>query len=103
MYSPMPSCTHTKTADAYAKRDPRRGKRCSARRWVNRRVSNFQAAYSGAELAASSDNRDKVMIHASAAMTLDIYADLFGDDLEAVAVALQAARSRETVGKANGT
>lgn len=70
---------------------------------MNRRVSNFQAAYSGAELAASSDNRDKVMIHASAAMTLDIYADLFGDDLEAVAVALQAARSRETVGKANGT
>ena len=31
--------------------------------------------------------------HASAAMTLDIYADLFDDDLEAVAAALDAARS----------
>ena len=30
-------------------------------------------------------------------MTLDIYADLFDDDLEAVAVALDAARSREIV------
>ena len=37
--------------------------------------------------------------HASAAMTLDIYADLFDDDLEAVAVALDHARSRESVGK----
>ena len=30
--------------------------------------------------------------HASAAMTLDVYADLFGDDLDAVAVALNHAR-----------
>jgi len=37
--------------------------------------------------------------HASAAMTLDIYADLFDDDLEAVATALDQARSREIVGK----
>jgi hypothetical protein len=37
--------------------------------------------------------------HASAAMTLDIYADLFDDDLEAVATALHDARSRENVGK----
>jgi integrase len=36
--------------------------------------------------------------HASAAMTLDIYADLFDDDLEAVATALHDARSRENVG-----
>jgi hypothetical protein len=35
--------------------------------------------------------------HASAAMTLDIYADLFDDDLEAVATALDA--TRENVGK----
>ena len=34
--------------------------------------------------------------HASAAMTLDIYADLFDDDLEAVATALDQARSRST-------
>jgi hypothetical protein len=32
-------------------------------------------------------------------MTLDIYTDLFDDDLEAVAVALDRARSRESVGK----
>ena len=32
--------------------------------------------------------------HASAAMTLDIYADLFDDDLEAVAVALHDAREK---------
>jgi integrase len=31
--------------------------------------------------------------HASAAMTLDLYADLFDDDLEAVATALDRARS----------
>ena len=37
--------------------------------------------------------------HASAAMTLDTYADLFDDDLEAVATALHEARSRESVGK----
>jgi hypothetical protein len=38
--------------------------------------------------------------HACAAMTLDIYADLFDDDLEAVATALDQARSRESVGTA---
>lgn len=36
--------------------------------------------------------------HASAAMTLDLYADLFDDDLEGVAVALDKART-ETVTK----
>jgi integrase len=41
----------------------------------------------------------KMLGHASAAMTLDIYADLFDDDLEAVATALHDARSRENVGK----
>ena len=35
--------------------------------------------------------------HASAAMTLDIYADLFDDDLEAVATALDQVRSRDCV------
>jgi hypothetical protein len=35
--------------------------------------------------------------HASAAMTLDIYADLFDDDLEAVATALDEARARESM------
>ena len=37
--------------------------------------------------------------HASAVMTLDIYATLLDDDLEAVATALDQARSRESVGK----
>jgi hypothetical protein len=32
-------------------------------------------------------------------MTLDIYADLFDDDLEAVATALHNARTQESVGK----
>ncbi len=40
----------------------------------------------------------KMLGHASAAMTLDIYADLFDDDLEAVATALHDARSRQNVG-----
>jgi hypothetical protein len=41
----------------------------------------------------------KMLGHASAAMTLDIYADLFDDDLEAVATALDEAHARESVGK----
>ncbi len=41
----------------------------------------------------------KMLGHASAAMTLDIYADLFDDDLEAVAAALHDAHARENVGK----
>jgi hypothetical protein len=47
----------------------------------------------------SSCAHQKVLGHASAAMTLDIYADLFDDDLEAVATALHDARARESVGK----
>jgi integrase len=40
----------------------------------------------------------RMLGHASAAMTLDVYADLFDDDLEAVAVALDRSRG-ESVGK----
>jgi hypothetical protein len=36
----------------------------------------------------------KMLGHASAAMTLDIYADLFNDDLEAVATVLDQARGQ---------
>lgn len=39
----------------------------------------------------------KMLGHASAAMTLDVDADLFGDDLEAVATALDAARARSSI------
>jgi integrase len=56
-----------------------------------------------ASLAVSADANVKavqrMLGHAYAAMTLDIYADLFDDDLEAVAVALDQARSRQSVGK----
>jgi integrase len=38
----------------------------------------------------------RMLGHASAAMTLDTYADLFDDDLDAVAIALNAARSVES-------
>lgn len=41
----------------------------------------------------------RMLGHASAAMTLDTYADLFDDDLDAVSEALDAARSAADVGK----
>ena len=41
----------------------------------------------------------RMLGHASAAMTLDTYADLFDDDLDAVAIALDKAASRTDVGK----
>ena len=40
----------------------------------------------------------RMLGHASAAMTLDVYADLFEDDADAVADRLDEARSRTTVG-----
>lgn len=39
----------------------------------------------------------RMLGHASAAMTLDVYADLFDDDLDAVATALDEARTASTV------
>jgi hypothetical protein len=53
------------------------------------------AVSAGANVKAA----QKMLGHASAAMTLDIYADLFDDDLEAVATALHHARTQESVGK----
>jgi integrase len=41
----------------------------------------------------------RMLGHASAAMTLDVYADLFDDDLDAVAVALNQARADSIVVK----
>lgn len=41
----------------------------------------------------------RMLGHASAAMTLDVYSDLFDDDLDAVGVALNQARSAASVGK----
>lgn len=41
----------------------------------------------------------RMLGHASAAMTLDVYSDLFDDDLDAVSTALDRARSVSNVGK----
>ncbi|WP_349361569.1 hypothetical protein [Cryobacterium sp. PH31-O1] len=41
----------------------------------------------------------RMLGHASAAMTLDVYANLFDDDLNSVAVALDQARMISNVGK----
>ena len=49
------------------------------------------------EAGANVKAGQRMLGHASASMTLDIYADLFDDDLEAVATALHAARA--SVGK----
>ncbi|WP_307842117.1 site-specific integrase [Salinibacterium sp. SWN1162] len=64
--------------------------------------------HSAASLAISAGANVKavqrMLGHASAAMTLDTYADLFDDDLDAVSVALDQAASKSNVGKmwANG-
>src|ERR1700693_1999420 len=67
------------------------------------RATPHDLRHTAASLAVSAGANvkafQKMLGHASAAMTLDIYADLFDDDLEAVATALDQARSRESVGK----
>ncbi|GAA1053558.1 tyrosine-type recombinase/integrase [Dietzia natronolimnaea] len=61
------------------------------------RISVHDLRHTAASLAISAGANVKavqtMLGHASAAMTLDTYADLFPDDLEAVAGALDAARS----------
>ena len=68
------------------------------------RVTPHDLRHTVASLAVSAGANveaiQRMLGHASAAMTLDIYADLFDDDLEAVATALHDARLRESVGKA---
>jgi integrase len=67
------------------------------------RTTPHDLRHTAASLAVSAGANvkavQKMLGHASAAMTLDIYADLFDDDLEAVATALDEARARESVGK----
>ncbi|WP_414683917.1 tyrosine-type recombinase/integrase [Microbacterium sp.] len=41
--------------------------------------------------------------HASAAMTLDVYADLFDDDLDAVSTALDRARATQIIATSSAT
>lgn len=59
------------------------------------RLTPHDLRHTAASLAVSAGANVKsvqrMLGHASAAMTLDVYADLFDDDLEAVAVALDAA------------
>ena len=61
------------------------------------RLTPHDLRHTAASLAVSAGANVKAMQrmlgHASAAMTLDIYADLFDDDLEAVATALHSARN----------
>lgn len=67
------------------------------------RVTPHDLRHTAASLAVSAGANVKaiqrMLGHASAAMTLDVYADLFDDDLDAVANALDAARLRTDVGK----
>jgi integrase len=62
------------------------------------RATPHDLRHTAASLAVSAGANvkavQKMLGHASAAMTLDIYADLFDDDLEAVATALDEARLR---------
>lgn len=66
------------------------------------RTTPHDLRHTAASLAVSAGANVKAvqkMLGASAAMTLDIYADLFDDDLEAVATRLHDARIQEVVGK----
>lgn len=62
------------------------------------RITPHDLRHTAASLAISAGANVKavqrMLGHASAAMTLDTYADLFDDDLDAVAAALSNARTR---------
>jgi integrase len=66
------------------------------------RTTPHDLRHTAASLAVSAGANvkavQKMLGHARAAVTLDVYADLFDDDLEAVATALDKARARESVG-----
>jgi integrase len=67
------------------------------------RITPHDLRHTTASLAISAGANVKavqrMLGHASAAMTLDIYADLFDDDLDAVGVALNNAAAASSVGK----
>ncbi|HEV7949341.1 MAG TPA: tyrosine-type recombinase/integrase [Glaciihabitans sp.] len=67
------------------------------------KITLHDLRHTAASLAISSGANVKavqrMLGHASAAMTLDTYADLFDDDLDAVAEALDQARANSSVGK----
>jgi integrase len=66
-------------------------------------VTPHDLRHTAASLAVSAGANVKavqrMLGHASAAMTLDVYADLFDDDLDAVSLALDRARARSVVGR----
>ncbi|GAB3613247.1 site-specific integrase [Humibacter ginsengisoli] len=68
-----------------------------------RRVTPYDLRHTAASLAIGAGANVKavqrMLGHASAAMTLDVYADLFDDELDAVAVALSQARAASIVVK----
>lgn len=67
------------------------------------RVTPHDLRHTAASLAISAGANVKavqrMLGHASAAMTLDVYADLFDDDLDAVAMSLNEARAKSIVVK----
>jgi integrase len=67
------------------------------------RMTPHDLRHTAASLAISAGANvkavQKMLGHASAAMTLDVYADLFDDDLDAVGEALSRAGDPESVGK----
>ncbi|PXA72378.1 tyrosine-type recombinase/integrase [Cryobacterium arcticum] len=71
------------------------------------RVTPHDLRHTAASLAISSGANVKavqrMLGHASAAMTLDTYADLFDDDLDAVSARLDAVRAETIVGLSWGT
>ena len=67
------------------------------------RVTPHDLRHTAASLAVSAGANVKavqrMLGHASAAMTLDVYSDLFDDDLNTVSKALEKARRRTVVSK----
>lgn len=72
-------------------------RRCQAADVTFPRITPHDLRHTAASLAISAGANVKVVQrmlgHASAAMTLDVYTDLFDEDLEAVATAMSAARA----------
>ena len=69
------------------------------RRWALPRLTIHDLRHTASSLAVRAGANVKavqrMLGHASAAMTLDVYADLFEDDLDAVAAALDRAADRD--------
>lgn len=62
--------------------------------WITPHDLRHTAASLAISAGANVKALQRMLGHASAAMTLDTYADLFEDDLDDVAAALDAARTR---------